>query len=39
MTNIAKELGIPEIMKFDRVADADGLSLTGVTWQQPGTLT
>lgn len=35
--NAAKMLGIQEIMAFDQVSDDSGLSLTGVSWQQPGT--
>lgn len=38
MSNIAKELNIPEVMRMDKATDAEtGLSLTAVAWQQPGT--
>lgn len=38
MTNIARELNIPEVMGFERASDTEsGLTLTAVKWQQPGT--
>jgi hypothetical protein len=37
-TAMARELGIPQVMKFEPLVDEEmGLPIMGVTWQQPGT--
>lgn len=35
--NVASQLGIPEIMRFEQLTDELGLTMTGTGWQEAGT--
>lgn len=38
MQNLAQQLGIPTVMRFESVTDPEtGLTLTGIAWQEQGT--
>jgi hypothetical protein len=37
-SNVASQLGVPQVMRFDDMTDEEsGISLTGVSWQEAGT--
>jgi hypothetical protein len=38
LSHVARDLGIPEVMRMDQVTDPEtGLQMSGVSWQAPGT--